>query len=120
MALKLMFVSLLDNAIEAAPKNGFVDVKIEKNGDKLEVSMQDNGYVVDENTLKALSSHSKPYKTIILGWSEISQLAEILSADIAISKTFPNGRLVSISFPETIKKEENLVRGEWDGNVYRM
>ena len=107
MALKLMFVSLLDHAIEAAPKNGFVDVKIEKKGDKLEVIMKDNGYVVDEGTLKALSSHSKPHKMIILGWSEVSQLATVLSANLSISKTFPSGRLVSISFPETIKKEDN-------------
>lgn len=120
MALKLMFVSLLNTSIEASQKNGFIHITIEKKGDRLNVDIEDNGYLLDGNTLKKLCSHHNPYKMIILDWGDLSQLADTLRADIQVNENFPKGRVVSVSFPLTLKKEKTLTKGGWDGNVYQL
>ncbi|SFC91720.1 ATP-binding protein [Clostridium uliginosum] len=113
--LKQILYNLLSNAIKFTPKNGKVVVELIKNGDYMQITVEDNGIGIKEEDQKRIfnefeqvdNSYERQYEGTGLGLPLTKKLVEMHGGEIFLVSQINNGTKVIITLPINIDKNMN-------------
>ena len=106
--IKQVFINLISNAISYTPKNGRVEVKLEKTDDLAIVSVSDNGPGISEEDLKHIferfyrgdkSRKHTESSGFGLGLSIAKWITEKLDGQIEVQSILGEGTTFTVKFP---------------------
>lgn len=112
---KMIILNLIQNAINAMPNGGNLEIKTNTNKDELLINIKDNGCGIKEKDLKHIfepfySTSSTPNKTGTgLGLAIVKDLVQKLNANISVSSTIDVGTCFQITIPRQ-KTQKTLVK----------
>lgn len=112
---KMIILNLIQNAINAMPNGGNLEIKTNTNKDELLINIKDNGCGIKEKDLKHIfepfySTSSNPNKTGTgLGLAIVKDLVQKLNANISVSSTIDVGTCFQITIPRQ-KTQKTLVK----------
>jgi len=107
-ALKQMITNLLKNAVLYTPKGGTVTVSVNNTGNRVIMSVEDNGVGIDKKDLSHIlnpffrssaAEKTNNKKGSGLGLAIVSEIAKQHRAKVAIKSAVNEGTAVSVSFP---------------------
>ena len=115
--LQQVIWNLLANAIKFTPKNGKIQIQMERVNSHIEISVSDTGTGIDDELLPYIfdrfkqgdSSASKKYGGLGLGLSIVRHLVELHGGTVeAHNRKEGSGAVFLIDLPVMIVKKENL------------
>ena len=112
---KMVILNLLQNAINATPTAGTIEIKTNTNKEELLISIKDNGCGIDETSLMHIfepfytTSPNKNTKGTGLGLAIVKDLLTKFDANIDVSSILNHGSTFTITIPRQ-KKQKMLVK----------
>lgn len=110
---KMIILNLIQNAINAMPNGGSLEIKTNTNKDTLIIDIKDNGCGIKENDLKHIFepfySTSSNKNGTGLGLAIVKDLVQKLNANITVSSTINVGTNFQITIPRQ-KTQKTLVK----------
>lgn len=105
--LKLMYINILSNALEALPQKGILSIKGEiKNGRYL-ISFEDNGNGITDKNLKKIKlaffteMASRSTNHLGLGLTFVQTISSLHGGELTITSKKNIGTIVTVNFPLT-------------------
>ena len=112
---KMIILNLLQNAINAMPDGGDLEIKTNTNKEEILINIKDNGCGIKQEDLKHIfepfysASHSKDKKGTGLGLAIVKDLVQKLNGKISVSSTINEGTTFQITIPRQ-KTQKMLVK----------
>jgi signal transduction histidine kinase len=102
--LILVFNNLIKNAFQAIPtnKNGYIDINVKSDNDKIYVFIKDNGTGMNEETKEKLFSPNFTTKStgMGLGLAISKNIIQMLGGDITFESEWNVGTVFKIEIPK--------------------
>lgn len=102
LQLKQVFINLIKNAIESMPNGGRITINVKVvDGKKMNISIQDEGCGIDEESIPNLGEPFYTTKTegTGLGLMVSKQIIQDHHGEITIKSSLENGTLVNVTLP---------------------
>ncbi len=102
-SLAMVFVHLIQNAQDATPSSGFIDVSVRAEGEKVSISIEDNGEGMDQEFIR--DRLFKPFETtktgkgMGIGVYQARDYVQNLGGHIAVESTPDEGSTFVINLP---------------------
>jgi signal transduction histidine kinase len=137
--LEKVVLNLLFNALKFTPDGGRVELRAEKQGDKLALIISDNGIGIAEKNLpfifdrfwQADSSSQRKYQGVGIGLALVKELAEMMHGAVAVESQEGKGTTFTVRLPyqkvelppkseaDASSKTGAVASEEWLANLYR-
>lgn len=122
---RLIVANLLANAIEYSHRDGTVELRGERQGEKLSLTVADHGTGIDPDNIPLLferfrQGENGPCRTHRghgLGLSVVKAVIDALEGTISVSGKRGNGALFTVMLPSHVMAEDSGVFAE-DGNIF--
>ncbi len=123
--VQLIFSNLLSNAIEFSKRGGVIEVNAQKKGDRLSISIKDQGIGIEKSDQKTIfdrfrqldTGTQKSHRGHGLGLSIARALVELLKGDISVSSAKNKGSTFAFSIAGSDVDTDADTFSEF-GNVY--
>ncbi|MCD4667880.1 MAG: response regulator, partial [Sulfurimonas sp.] len=108
--VKQIFSNILSNAIKFTPEDGEIKVKVTSQGNKLKISIQDNGIGIAEKNIdkifsafeQADGSTTRKYGGTGLGLSISNKLANLMNGNLSVISKEGKGSTFTLEIPITL------------------
>lgn len=105
-SLVMVFVHLIQNAQDATPSNGFIDLHVSRDNNVVSVAIEDNGEGMDEdfirNRLFKPFDTTKTGKGMGIGVYQARDYVQTLGGNLTVESTKDEGTTFTVSLPVTL------------------
>ncbi len=118
--LREVFTNLILNAIDALPEGGTILIAVDASGERVEVSVADDGVGMDEETSRRLFQPfftTKGERGTGLGLAVVYGIVQAHGGTIAVDTRLGSGTLMHLSFAHAQAPEERPETSRLDGQL---